>query len=283
MDPVLELFKKQNINYTSSGRDYLIKCLNPEHEDNNPSLRVDKLTGIAHCFACGWKKNLFKYYGIIGSSLTPIRINKLREKLLNLAAVDTLPLINGYTPWNTSYRNISLKTLKQFEAFYTLDSNSNMTDRIIFPVKNYSNDIVAYIGRHVGNEKPKYKFYPKHVNIPLYPIRHNTNSVVFVEGIFDLLNLYDNGLTNVVCCFGTDTLKSDAKDKTLALKAQGVTKIYIMFDGDKPGITAANSIKPILEELDFMVETITLPEGLDPGELSLEQIDMLKGYINNAN
>jgi hypothetical protein len=41
------LLIEKGISFTSSGKDYLIKCLNPDHDDSNPSLRVDKINGVA--------------------------------------------------------------------------------------------------------------------------------------------------------------------------------------------------------------------------------------------
>ena len=47
---VEELLQEKNLDFKVSGRDYLVKCLNPEHEDTNPSMRIDNITGIFHCF-----------------------------------------------------------------------------------------------------------------------------------------------------------------------------------------------------------------------------------------
>ena len=63
------LLNKQEVGYTPSGQDYLIRCLNPEHDDNNPSLRVDRVTGIMHCFSCGFSGNLFTHFGAPESPL----------------------------------------------------------------------------------------------------------------------------------------------------------------------------------------------------------------------
>ena len=82
-DPVLELIQKNGLAYTSSGRDYLIGCLNPEHPDSNPSFRVDRVSGVAHCFACGFKTNIFKYYGVFTNPV-PLKIAKLKEKLAEI-------------------------------------------------------------------------------------------------------------------------------------------------------------------------------------------------------
>ena len=34
------------------GKDYVVSCLNPEHDDKNPSMRIDQITGIFNCFSC---------------------------------------------------------------------------------------------------------------------------------------------------------------------------------------------------------------------------------------
>ena len=65
----------------------------------------------------------------------------------------------------------------------------------------------------------------------------------------------------------------------LMYKAQGIHKIYIMFDGDAAGILAAKDLKPLLEECEFITEILNLPEGLDPGMLDQEYIDSIREYI----
>jgi len=100
-----------------------------------------------------------------------------------------------------------------------------------------------------------------------------------VEGIFDMLNLYDKGLGCAVCCFGTNTLQRDTKLKLLPYKAQGITHIYLLFDGDDAGDKAAKLLKPLIEDEGFIVEIIKLPDGLDPGELSKEDVTGIMEYI----
>ena len=43
---VEDLLSKRNIHYTPKGRDFLVSCINPEHEDRNPSMRIDQITGV---------------------------------------------------------------------------------------------------------------------------------------------------------------------------------------------------------------------------------------------
>lgn len=281
-DPVLELLQKQNLAYQVSGRDYLVRCLNPEHDDSNPSFRVDRITGVAHCFSCGFKTNVFKFFGVFTNPV-PIKIAKLKDKLLELRTNHSgLDLPNGYTPYTKSFRGISAKTLKWFGAFYT-NQVEKLQDRIVFPIKDITGKITVFVARHtLSNGNPRYVNYPSGVKIPLFPsyLPSGYKSLVLVEGIFDMLNLYDKGLQNVVACFGTNTLQNDTKQKLLPFKAQGITHVYLLFDGDEAGRKAAQTLKPLIEEEAFVVEIINLNDDTDPGELDQEDVDSIREYVN---
>jgi DNA primase len=280
-DPVLELINKNSLAFSVSGRDYLIKCLNPEHEDSNPSFRVDKVTGVAHCFSCGFKTNLFKYYGVFTNPV-PMKIAALKEKLNELKTSGTgLELPNGHTPYLKQFRGISPQTLKYFGAFYT-NQVEKLVDRIIFPVPDITGKTVVFVGRHtLSNGNPRYINYPSGVRMPVFPthLPSGYQSMVIVEGVFDMLNLYDKGLENVVCAFGTNTLQNETKQKLLPFKAQGITHIYLLFDGDEAGDKAAKALKPLIEAENFIVEIIKLPDDRDPGELDVSEVKSIAEYI----
>jgi len=280
-NPVEELLIKQGIQYTPSGQDFLTKCLNPDHDDSNPSFRIDKTTGISHCFSCGYKTNIFKFFGIVDNFVS-IKVAKLKDKIKDLrVASEGVEFPDETIPYTKPFRGISAKTLKEFGAFYTLTSE-NLGDRIFFPIRDIRGKPIVYVGRHILSQgNPRYLNYPRGVTMPIYPeyFPEKYSSVVLVEGIFDMLNLYDKGLKNVSCAFGTNTLQKDTALKLLAFKSQGISKIYLMFDGDDPGREAMNKLQPILEELGYSVEQIALEEGSDPGEMSQEYVDSIKEYI----
>jgi DNA primase len=280
-DPVLELINKNGLAFSVSGRDYLIKCLNPDHEDSNPSFRVDKVTGVAHCFSCGFKTNLFKYYGVFTNPV-PMKIAALKEKLNELKTSHTgLELPSGHTPYLKQFRGISPQTLKYFGAFYT-NVVEKLVDRIVFPVKDITGKTVVFVARHtLSNGNPRYINYPSGVKMPVFPshLPSGYQSMVIVEGVFDMLNLYDKGLENVICAFGTNTLQNDTKSKLLPFKAQGITHIYLLFDGDEAGDKAAKALKPLIEAENFIVEIIKLPDDRDPGELDVFEVRSIAEYI----
>jgi len=278
---VAELLLAHNIPFNNSGKDYVTKCFNPEHTDSNPSFRIDRVTGVAHCFSCGFKFNLFKYYGE-SSNNASVRVAKIKEKL-RILSIDTngLQPLEGARPFNGTHRNISSQTLKEFGAFKT-DKVTELEDRIIFPILDVRNKITAYVGRHLESDgHPRYKTHPTNCVLSMYPthFKEKHYCIILVEGIFDLLNLWDKGLHNVVCTFGTSTILNNTAEKLLPYKAAGISKIYVMYDGDMAGREATEKLKPLIEEAGFEVEVITVEEGSDPGEATQEIVNEIVEYI----
>ena len=258
-----ELLTEKGIDYQLKGQDALISCLNPEHDDTNPSLRVDRVTGIMHCFSCGFKGNLFTYWGAPASPLE-VRIHRIKEKIASTRAQTVgISLPKDRIEWaGGGFRNISEETLKIWQAFTW--NAPKFEGRIIL------------IGRLItGMGTEKYYIYPQGVKLPFCPakVKPIQNRVILVEGIFDALNLWDKGLKNTVCCFGTQQMDWV---KLSLLKLQGVNGVDIIFDGDEAGRRAAETIKGVAEQLELSVQIVTLPEGEDPGNLVLDQINRLK-------
>jgi len=277
MSQVEELLQKENIKYRISGKDVLVRCLNPDHDDTNPSMRIDRILGVFNCFSCGFKGNVFKHYDA-EISILGIQREKLKRKINELRTTGVgLRMPEGATPFHRDYRGISAETYSHFNAFWSF--SSDYVGRINFPITDTSDRIVAFIGRdEAGTLDTKYKISPPGAKLPLFPkARPLQGRVILVEGIFDMLNLYDKGLTNAVCCFGVNRFD---KDKFELLKISGVTGLDLMFDSDEAGKKASDSVKKVVG--DFHVRTINLKSG-DPGDLTQRQVDGLKKklYLTN--
>lgn len=274
------LLIQHNIQYRNSGKDFVVSCFNPDHNDSNPSFRIDRFTGVAHCFSCGYKTNIFKFYGAPSNNAS-VRVAKLKEKLRVLSEnTNGLEPLDGTVPFNGVHRNISSQTLKHFNAFVT-DKVSGMEDRIIFPIRDIRDKVTAYVGRHLmQNNKIRYMTYPPNCILSLYPTRlpEKYYSIILVEGLFDMLNLWDKGINNVVCTFGTDGLLNHTAEKLLPYKAAGVSKIYVLYDGDDAGRNAAKKLQPLIEAAQFEVEVLNLPDDSDPGDLDQDDVNGIKEY-----
>jgi DNA primase len=276
---VIDVLNEKNIKFLMQGNDYVVHCLNPEHEDIHPSMKIDKISGVFHCFSCKYKGNIFKYFG---KKLGPLdyRTNLIKAKIANLLFSQSLEIPKDAKPFVEKYRGISPEIFKTFSAFTTSEIE-DMEDRIIFPITNLTGDIKCFIGRFIFSDaKPKYKIYPSKISLPLFPAHPLMidNSIILVEGIFDMLNLYDKGLYNAVTAFGTDALTKKSINKINYYEILGVHKVYIMFDGDDAGRDSAEKLERLLHSR-FMVDIIELPDGRDPGDLELEEVKHIKGTI----
>lgn len=264
---VEELLQSKGVDYIPKGGDFEIRCLSPEHEDKHPSLRVDKIMGIFHCLSCGFKGNIFTHYGERINQLQ-LKRDLLTRKIKNKVAESIgLSFPADAVEYKGTWRGISQEIYTKFEAFQSLQPD--FKERVCFPIRDVSGRIAAFNGRHMDMGTPKYKISPPGAKIPLYPkVEPIRGSIVLVEGIFDMLNLHDKGLANAVCTHGTRNI---SEDKLSMLRIQGIEEVFIFFDGDEAGQTAAEEVKNMCEAVGLMTQNIKW-DGKDPGELTAKQV-----------
>jgi len=206
-----------------------------------------------------------------------IKVQKLQQKIAKIRQSSIgLPIPPKAVPFNKEYRGIKGETYLSVGAF--THNASEHEGRVVFPLKDITGRVKAFIGRYINsNADPKYNISPPNVELPLFPSKVKTiyGSIILVEGIFDALNLIDKGLPNAVAVLG---VKNINMENMRALKLQGVTKIYVMFDADGPGQAGAIEAKRVLEE-DFIVDIESLSlrdqDGLDPGSLNQTQVNYI--------
>lgn len=277
---VESLLLEREIYYTHSGRDLLIRCLNPEHEDHSPSLRVNEDTGIMHCFSCGFKGNIFKHFKVENSLILGGRVQQLKAKIrkINSKAIE---MPEGFQPFtHGGYRKISLGTYKHFGAFI---HEVDFPDRIVFPLYDFGGNLQALISRELWTKaaKDKYRIFPSGKAPPIFPAIPDDlskKSVIVVEGVFDVLNLYDKGLRNVVALLGKGG-KAE-KDRLSHLNMLGIEELVICLDPGDAEIVSANKLKAQLKS-SFNIRIFDLREisSSDPGDLKTAEVKKLKDTL----
>ena len=271
---VEELLQSKNVPFVPKGKDFVVSCLNPEHDDNNPSMRIDQITGIFHCFSCGFKGNVFVHFGEKASFLH-LRRELVKKKIREKRAESVgLPFPRSALPYVGNWRNIKPETYRKFEAF---QEHEAFVGRIVFPIRDISGRIVAFNARHMTGGTPKYLISPPGARMPLFPAKIDPiqASVILVEGIYDMLNLHDKGLTNAVCCFGTRNIN---EEKLSILRLQGIEEAIVFFDGDEAGQTAAAKVQEMCENVDLLTRNINVAD-IDPGALTENQVEKLKNKL----
>ena len=271
---VEELLQSKNVPFVPKGKDFVVSCLSPEHDDNNPSMRIDQITGIFHCFSCGFKGNVFVHFGEKASFLH-LRRELVKKKIREKRAESVgLPFPRSALPYVGNWRNIKPETYRKFEAF---PEHEAFVGRIVFPIRDISGRIVAFNARHMTGGTPKYLISPPGARMPLFPAKIDPiqASVILVEGIYDMINLHDKGLTNAVCCFGTRNIN---EEKLSILRLQGIEEAIVFFDGDEAGQTAAAKVQEMCENVDLLTRNINVVD-IDPGALTENQVEKLKDKL----
>ena len=271
---VEELLVSKGIYFMPKGGDFLVRCLSPDHDDRNPSMRIDKITGIFQCFSCGFKGNIFTHFGEKANQLQ-LRRELLKKRIKEKRSESIgLSFPRNFTPYLGNWREIKPETYKRFEAFQHHDPD--YIGRIVFPVRDISGRVVAFNGRHTTGGTPKYMISPAGAKMPLFPVVEPIQgSVILVEGIYDMINLHDKGLDNAVCCFGTKNIN---EDKLRMLSIQGVEEVIIFFDGDEAGQNASKQVQEMAERVGLASRNVSLKDR-DPGALPLQTVQKLKSKL----
>jgi DNA primase len=164
---------------------------------------------------------------------------------------------------------------KALEAsgLFSRDQNGRLFDRfrrrVIFPIANESGKIVAFGGRALGDDLPKY------LNSPETPIYTKSNVLyhldrakealrqrdfaVLVEGYMDAIAVARAGVSNVVASCGTSLTEPQVK-----LLGRFTRRVVVNYDPDTAGQAATERSLAILLEQGAEVRVLALPGGKDP-------------------
>ncbi|MBQ9407023.1 MAG: DNA primase [Desulfovibrio sp.] len=141
--------------------------------------------------------------------------------------------------------------------------------RLIFPIKNLTNQIIAFGGRIIADEKEA-----KYINSPdtllykkgehLYGLQQarrgitSKNRILLTEGYVDVLTLHQFGYDNAVGVLGTALTNDQIK------RMSGFTSNFtLIFDGDRAGRKAALRSCEMLLTRGLSCAVVCLPEGED--------------------
>lgn len=204
----------------------------------------------------------------------------LKARKITTKSIETFNL--GYSPnsWISLLKFLKKKGFADQEIFETGLLVKNRTGgfydrfrkRIVFPLYHPSDSILGFSGRLINEEKEA-----KYVNTPETTLYHKREtlfgiqktkeaikkegSVILVEGEFDAISCFQNGINNVVAVKG-----SAVTYEQLMLLKRYTKKIYFCLDADFSGLETTKKAVVDAENLDFEVYVISLKLFKDPDE-----------------
>ena len=212
----------------------------------------------------------------------------LNDEILKLFKVGFAPEQSSFLLNKVKPKNYSREVFEKSGLFGF--SNNEFYDRfrsrIMFPISNSSGKVIAFGGRVFGSDDPA-----KYMNSPETPLYrkseifyglHLTRDAIrkagfaiLVEGYTDLIQLFQGGIKNVVAVSGTAFT-----EKHVQQIRRFASKVYLAYDGDSAGISAALRAGYALLKGGVEPHVITIPDGLDPDDWV--QQDGAEGFRTNG-
>jgi DNA primase len=144
--------------------------------------------------------------------------------------------------------------------------------RLLFPIHDLRGRLAGFGGRLLGPGEPKYLNTPEtpifHKGKQLYNLHQAKNairkaeSVILVEGYFDVLRLALAGIEHVVAPLGTALTGDQA-----SLLRRFAPAAVLLYDSDAAGLRATFRAGDELLRHGMRVRVATMPEGEDPDTL----------------
>ncbi|MBD2677501.1 MULTISPECIES: DNA primase [Nostoc] len=200
----------------------------------------------------------------------------------------------GYAPagWETLYRYLVedkrypaqlvekaglIKPRKEGGGYYDV-----FRDRLMIPIRDVQGRVIAFGGRTLTDEQPKYLNSPEtelfSKGKTLFALDRAKTGIsqldqaVVVEGYFDAIALHAAGINNAVASLGTALSLEQVR---LVLRYSESKQLVLNFDADKAGTNAAERAIGEIAELAYKGEVqlkiLNLPNGKDADEYLREQ------------
>lgn len=219
----------------------------------------------------------------------------LEERGLNREAMTRFGL--GFAPssGDALLRHLKSKypeTLLETSGLFSRDASGRLYDRfrrrIMFPIANDAGKIIAFGGRAMGDDMPKYMNSPEtsvysksnvlyHLDRAKETLRQH-DFAILVEGYMDAIAVARAGIANVVASCGTSLAEPQIK-----LLGRFTRRVVVNYDPDTAGQAATERSLVLLLEREFDVRVLVLPGGADPDKFLKEQgADAYKRLLGQA-
>ena len=269
----------------------------PVHKDgqeNTPSCNIfvgeseDIIWGTVHCFACGFKGQLYDFIAeccdktqswgkswlkdnftdlVLDDAIIeiddPIILNK---KKINKEVIDE-SILEKYQNWHPymQERKLTKEVCQKFEIKYDPKSQC-----IVFPVRDLSGNLKFLTRRSINSKKFIIdKDIDKDVYLLYNIVKEGIKEVIVTESQINCLNCWGYGLPSIALLgTGTDYQYS-------LLKKSGILHYILCFDGDEAGKNGQDKFIKNMGDNVF-ITVVNMPKDKDVNDLSQEDfIDVL--------
>ena len=206
----------------------------------------------------------------------------LTKRGFGTSEIETFRLGFALSEWRTLYEHLSKKGFQDQELLRSglIGRSAQGTtydifrNRVIFPIFSAQEKVIAFGGRAIADETPKYlnspetpifkkrkEMYCLHLAKRAIATSEEIRRMMIVEGYLDCIRLYANGFQNVVATLGTALTNEHVR-----ILKRYADEAIVLFDGDKAGEQASLRGLDIFLEEGMGVKVLCLPKGFDPDD-----------------
>lgn len=148
--------------------------------------------------------------------------------------------------------------------------NSRFWNRVMFPIFDVRNKVIAFGGRQLDDYGPKYlnspetAIFSKKENLYAFNLAKKNiknESVFLVEGYMDVIKLHQFGYRNTVASLGTALTSEQVK-----LMKKVASRLFIIYDSDDAGMRAALRALEIAQNEELDARVVIVRGAKDPDE-----------------
>ena len=218
------------------------------------------------------------YYSTLYTSVGEKGLKYLHSRQLSDRTIRHFGLGFADDNWSSLCNHLKSKGFKENELvsanLAVKRKNGNgiydrFTNRVMFPIIDLRGNVIAFGGRIMTDEKPKYlntsdtPVFKKSTN--LFSLNNAKNSgkrtLILCEGYMDVISVNQAGFTNAVATLGTALTSEQAM-----LIKRYADEVVICYDADEAGQKATARAIPILRKAGLLIRIINIPNGKDPDE-----------------
>ena len=255
-------------------------------EDDRLSRLKSRVYEVNKCAAEFYHQNLYKPTA------------KPAQEYVKKRRLDNKTLIAfkiGYSGrFNELYQELKSKGFTEEEILASCLVNKNQDgkfidrfrNRLMFPIVDTHERVIAFGGRVLDDSKPKYINSPEDIvyskgrHLFAFNIarKYNEKTIIMVEGYMDAVSLHQRGIHNAVASLGTALTEAQGR-----LLRRSCEKVIIGYDADGAGQAATLRGLEILQNLGCDIRILQIEGAKDPDEFVVKYgPERFQKYVDQA-
>ena len=283
--------KIENVNFKESveilaNRAGVDLPLSDNFEDDKLSKLKSRVYEVNKCAAEFYHQNLYK------TTAKPAQ-EYVKKRHLDNKTLKAFKI--GYSGrFNELYTELNTKGFTEEEILASCLVNKNpdgkfidrFRNRLMFPIIDIRERVIAFGGRVLDDSKPKYINSPEDIvyskgrNLFAFNIakKNNPKTIIMVEGYMDAVSLHQRGITNAVASLGTALTEAQGR-----LLRRSCEKVIIGYDADGAGQAATLRGLEILQNLGCDIRILQIEGAKDPDEFVVKYgPERFQMYVDKA-